>query len=265
MIRSEAVRESRAHESAPVNLVSTPDPATPPNPPSVLITGGGRGIGRALALRFAAEGARVIPAARTRQEVEAVAAEAEALGGRALPLVMDVTDEASVSSALAATREFTGGSLDVLINNAGIFDVLSLEDTTPEIWRRMLDVNLTGPYLVTREALEALTAAADPARSRPAHIFHISSVAGRQGFAEDTAYCATKYGLRGFADALREELAERDVRVSTVYPGATDTTIFDGVAGEWDRSSMARPEDVAEVVYRAWASPREQDVANLSV
>jgi NADP-dependent 3-hydroxy acid dehydrogenase YdfG len=79
------------------------------------------------------------------------------------------------------------------------------------------------------------------------------------------AYCASKYGLRGFGDALRLDLAQRKIRVSTVYPGPTDTSIFDKVPGDWDRSKMNRPEDVAEVVWRAWKAPLEQDVSDLEV
>ena len=79
------------------------------------------------------------------------------------------------------------------------------------------------------------------------------------------AYCATKYGLRGFSDALRADLAPKGVRVSTVYPGPTDTAIFEGVPGQWDRASMARPEEVAEVVWQAWSAPPGADVSDLDV
>ena len=226
--------------------------------PSVLVTGAGRGIGRAIALRFARAGARVVASARTTAEIEAVAGEVEAAGGTGLAVPMDVTDLASVEEAVHRTLAFTGGGLDVLVNNAGVFAIQPFSEMSPATWYRMLAVNLNGPFHVTLMALKGLE------RSERAHLFNISSVAGRQPFEGSSAYCTTKYGLRGFGDVLRAELEPR-IRVSTVYPGATDTTIFDDVPGEWDRASMNRPEDVAEVVWDAWIAPAGADVADLEI
>jgi len=227
--------------------------------PSVLVTGGGRGIGRAIALRFARAGARVVVAARTAREVEAVAREAEALGGRALAVTMDVTDLASVERGMHAALEFTGGSLDVLVNNAGAFTITPFPELSPATWYRVLATNLNGPFHVTLLSLRGLE------QSPRAHVFFVASVAARQAFPGNAAYCASKYGLRGFADALRLDLASRAIRVSTVYPAQTDTPIWDEVPGDWERARMNRPEDVAEVVWRAWAAPPERDVADLEV
>jgi len=228
-------------------------------PLRVLITGGGRGIGRALALRFAREGAQVAVAARSAPEVAAVAAEVERAGGRGLALEMDVTDLASVERAVAGLLEATEGVLDVLVNNAGVFSIQPFAELSPATWYRTLATNLTGPFHVTLLCLRGLE------RSTHAHVFNVSSIAGKQAFPGNVAYCTTKFGLRGFSDALRLDLAERGIRVSTVYPRATDTTIFDGVPGEWDRARMHRPEDVAEVVWRAYRSPRTSDVADLEL
>ncbi len=225
----------------------------------VLVTGAGRGIGRAIALRFARAGAEVAVVSRTVHQIESVAAEIESRGARALAVPMDVSDLASVEDALQRVLQFTQGVLDVLVNNAGAFAVHPFAEMSPATWYRLLAVNLHGPFHVTLLALKALE------RSRGAHIFNISSVAGREPYAGSSAYCTSKYGLRGFSDVLRLELAPKGVRVSTVYPGATDTSIFDGIQGEWDRSSMNRPEDVAEVVWRAYVSPPDADVADLEV
>jgi len=227
--------------------------------PSILVTGGGRGIGRAIALRFASEGARVVVAARTSREVEAVAAEAAHRGGAGLGVTMDVTDLASVEEGVHRALEWTGGSLDVLVNNAGVFSIQPFDSISPATWYRTLATNLNGPFHVTLMALRGL------ARSSRAHVFNLSSIAGRQAFPGNVAYCTTKYGLRGFGDALRMDLAPRGIRVSTVYPSATDTTIFDGVPGDWDRARMYRPEEVAELVWEAYASPPERDVSDLEL
>ena len=225
----------------------------------MLVTGGGRGIGRAIALRFAREGACVAVAARTREEIDAVAEEARAAGGEGLAVRMDVADPESVREGVERSLAHFGGGLDVLVNNAGVFTIRPFPEMDAETWRRHVAVNLDGPFHVTLHALPGLRA------SPGAHVFNVSSVAGLQAFPGNTAYCATKYGLRGFSDALRQDLAELGIRVSTVYPGATDTTIFDDVPGDWDRASMNRPEDVAEVVHAAYASPRDRDVADLAI
>lgn len=228
-------------------------------PISILVTGGGRGIGRSIALRFAREHARVIVAARTRAELESVTREVEALGASGLAVEMDVTDLASVESGLQQALELSGGVLDVLVNNAGVFDIHPFSQMSPATWYRHLAVNLTGPFHVTLLALAGLE------RSSKAHVFNISSTAGLQAFEGCTSYCATKYGLRGFSDALRLDLGEQGIRVSTVYPGATDTTIFDGVPGDWDPATMNTPEEVAEVVWEAYKAAPGLDVADLEV
>lgn len=225
----------------------------------VLVTGGGRGIGRAIALRFAREGAKVCVAARTSSELDDVVAEIGRAGGQGRAQQMNVADHSSVEGAVWRAVEFLGGAMDVLVNDAGVFDVRPFEQMDLQVWRRNLEVNLYGPFYVTLEALEPLLAGERP------HVFNIASIAARQGFAGNTAYCASKYGLRGFGDALREDLRPKGVRVSTVYPGPTDTRIFDGVPGTWDRARMNRPEDVAEVVWNAYVAPAGTNVDDLEV
>ncbi|HTF89307.1 MAG TPA: SDR family oxidoreductase [Planctomycetota bacterium] len=225
----------------------------------VIVTGGSQGIGRAIALAFARRGARVAIAARTGDKLDEVVNEIDKLGGRGCPLQMDLTEDGGIEGAIYRGVEHCDGVIDVLVNNAGVFDVHPFEEQSPADWRKMLNVNLTGPFLVTRETIDALKA------SPRAHIFNIASVAARRGFAGGTAYCASKYGLRGFSDALRVDLAPRKIRVSTVYPDLTNTAIFDGVPGNWDRSKMNQPEDVAAVVLAAYDSPDGTNVDDLDV
>ena len=220
--------------------------------PSIFITGGGRGIGRAIALRFAREGCPVAVAARTSEELDKVVAEVQELGAEGMAAQMNLRDPGSIEAAVWRASDSFGGSIDILVNNAGIFDVKSFDDTDPDMWGRFLEVNLTGAYLVTLEAMGALR------ESDKAHIFNVCSVAARAGYAGNVAYCASKYGLRGFGDALREDLREEGIRVSNVFPGATDTTIFDGVAGDWDRSTMKDPETVADVIWNAYQADGDQ-------
>jgi NAD(P)-dependent dehydrogenase (short-subunit alcohol dehydrogenase family) len=227
--------------------------------PSVLVTGGGRGIGRAIALRFAREGWKVAIAARNCPQLDSVVAEIDALGGKGLAAQMNVREHGSVEAATYRAIEFAGGTLDVLVNNAGVFEVLPIDELDENIWKNVIEVNLHGAFYTTKECLNALL------ESGRGHVINIASVAAKEGFPGGVAYCASKYGLRGFSDALREDLAPRGMRVTTVYPGTTDTTIFDGVRGDWDRATMNRPEDVAEVVWNAWKAAPGVKVDDIDV
>lgn len=239
--------------------MSTSTPTPPVSGRRVLVTGAGRGIGKAIALAFAGPGARIVCAARTRAQLEDTASDIRERGGEALALPMDVTDLASVETGIHESLAFTDGAFDLVVNNAGVFSIVPFEEMSPATWYRMLAVNLNGPFHVALLALNGL------ARGTRPHLVNISSVAGRQPFPGSSAYCTTKYGLRGFGDVLRLEWAERGIRVSTVYPGATDTPIWDGVPGEWDRDQMASAEDVAAVVRGAHFAPDDVDVSDLEV
>jgi NAD(P)-dependent dehydrogenase (short-subunit alcohol dehydrogenase family) len=223
------------------------------------VTGGGRGIGRSIALRFAAEGAYVAVAARTGAELERVVRELDEAGGAGLAVEMDVADLASVEAGVNRALEAMDGVLDVVVNNAGVFAVQPFASLSPATWYRLLAVNLNGPFHVTLMSLKGLE------RSERAHLFNVASVAGRQAYEGSSAYCTTKFGLVGFGEVLSLELEPKGIRVSTVFPGATDTTIFDGVPGDWDRSQMNQPEEVAAVVWKAFVSPPGADVLNVEV
>lgn len=228
-------------------------------PLRVLVTGGGRGIGRAIALRFAREGAHVAVASRNSGELDSVAAEITAAGGRGRAQQMDVADHGSVEGGIYRAVEFLGGSMDLLVNCAGVFDVKPITSMDVATWYRNISVNLNGPFYVTLESLDALMSGDRPM------ILNVATVAARQAFPGNAAYCASKYGLRGFSDAIRLDLADKGVRVTTLYPGPTDTKIFDRVPGNWDRAKMNRPEDVAEVVWKTYNAPAGTPIDDVDV
>ena len=198
-------------------------------------------------------------AARTRSEVESVALEVDGAGGKGLAVEMDVADLASVESGVNRALDAMDGIFDVVVNNAGAFAVKPFAELSPATWYRLMAVNLNGPFHVTLMSLKGLE------RSERAHLFNVSSIAGRRAYEGSSAYCTTKFGLVGFGEVLSLELEPRGIRVSTVFPGATDTTLFDGVSGDWDRSQMNQPEDVAEVIWKAFKAPPGESVQNVEV
>jgi NAD(P)-dependent dehydrogenase (short-subunit alcohol dehydrogenase family) len=180
-----------------------------------LVTGGGRGIGRAIALALGGPDTVVAVAGRTRAQLDETALKLAELGGRGLAIEMDVLDERSVDRALHELAEATGRRLDVLVNNAGMGGGEPIADSDVVRWRRTVDTNLTGTYLVSRAAV--------PLMGAGGRIVNISSVLGRFGVPGYTAYCASKHGVIGFTRALALELAPQEITVNAVCPGWVDT------------------------------------------
>ncbi|MBM4016050.1 MAG: SDR family NAD(P)-dependent oxidoreductase, partial [Planctomycetes bacterium] len=201
------------------------------------------------------EGAAVALLARSRGELAEVARAVAAAGGRALPLAVDVTEEAAVDAAIEQVeREF--GRLDVLVNNAGLFKVKPLVELDRATWEALLATNLSGPFFATRAVVRAMLRRPAVAGRVARAIVNVSSEAGKRGFAGSTAYCATKYGLCGFGDALREELRGHAIRVIQVLPGQVDTQAWDACGLDLARlgirrESMLRPEQVADAIAHA--------------
>jgi NAD(P)-dependent dehydrogenase (short-subunit alcohol dehydrogenase family) len=180
-----------------------------------LVTGGGRGIGRAIALRLAADGLAVAVAARSRDQVEDAA---RAAGRGALPPVLDVTDADSIVAAVERTnREL--GPVDVLVNNAGVAESAQFVKTEPDFWDRHFAVNVRGPYLLTRAVLPGML------ERRWGRIVNIASLAGLFGAPYVTAYTASKHALVGFTRALATEVSGKGVTVNALCPGFTATDI----------------------------------------
>ena len=187
----------------------------------VVVTGAGRGIGRAVAEALAAEGARVAICARGVAELEAAAAQLRAAGADVLALPCDVAREGEVARFADAVRARLGDP-EVLVNNAGIVRRGRLDEQDPLDWQAVLDVNLTGTYHVTRAFLPAMRVA------RRGRIINLSSISGRQGTASLSAYCAAKHAVVGLTRALAEELRDEGVQVNAICPGSVDTRMLEG-------------------------------------
>lgn len=204
-----------------------------------LVTGAGRGIGRAVALAFAREGATVVLAARTAAELDAVAREIEGAGGRALVLPADVRQEAAVAALVRRLLD-AYGRIDLLVAAAGTAAFGPLVETNPPAWDEMMAVNLRAPFLCCRAVLPAMM------QQRSGTIIVIGSAVTSRTLSGASAYTASKYGLLGLARVLAEEMRPHGVRVGVLSAGAVDTALWDAVPSPPDRTRMLRPEQVAE-------------------
>jgi NAD(P)-dependent dehydrogenase (short-subunit alcohol dehydrogenase family) len=208
-----------------------------------IVTGGTRGIGRAIAERLVAAGASVAVCSRSSANVQAFVQKFAGTGA--------VFGEAADVSQLEQVERFFEhvdgrfGALDILINNAGIGIFKSVADLTPDEWRRTIDLNLTGVYYCSHLALSRM-------RNRGGgYIINISSLAGRNPFAGGAAYNASKFGLNGFSEAMMLDHRQEDVRVSYIMPGSVDTEFSPRTGASW----KIQPEDVAQVALMLLTMP----------
>ncbi len=218
---------------------------------TAIVTGGGRGIGAAVARALTARGLRVTVFARTAAEVERVVAE----GGAALAVTGDVRHPADVLR-LVATHEAKLGPTDVLVNGAGIIARGLAEELSPEAFREVLDVNLVGPFLCARAVIPVMKA------RRRGRIVNVASISATIGTAGGSAYNASKAGLLGLTRCLAEELREHGVQCVAVSPGSTDTEMLKETPFEPEMS----PDDVARVVvFAALDAPAAITGSNVEV
>lgn len=210
-----------------------------------IVTGGGRGIGRAIALAFAREGAHVAVTARTTSEIERVKEEITAFDRKAMTMTMDVSDEQEVNEMVRQVREELG-TVDILVNNAGVHIRSPVIDLKLEDWELTMAVNLRGPFLCTKAVLPTMM------KQKSGKIINISSDSGRKGWATGSAYCASKFGLLGLTEAVSEEVAdEYGINVNALCVGGVDTIMarkaldYAGYDVDWDK--IMQPEDIADV------------------
>jgi NADP-dependent 3-hydroxy acid dehydrogenase YdfG len=223
---------------------------------TVIITGASSGIGLEIARTLAVEGARLSLAARSMAKLEHVAADLALTGAVFIIVPTDVTREADCQALVQATVD-AFGVVDVLINNAGYAPPASLLDTTEEIWDSTIDTCLKGVYLMTRAAVAVMLDRGGGT------IVNISSMAGKYGYENRTAYCAAKWGVHGFTEALRVELGSRHIRAHLICPGAVATPWWEHVKNPQPEAvmrQMIRPEEVAEAVRWVLTQPERLQV-----
>lgn len=217
-----------------------------------LVTGGGRGIGRAIALRFAGEGADVAVSARTRDEVERVAEELSATGRRAVAIPADISRADQVHRMVQETLK-TFGRIDILVNNAGYARHFPVADLTEVVWDMTMGVNLKGVFLCTQAVLPGMVA------RKSGCIMTVASISGHRGYRGCSAYCAAKAGAIAFMEALALEVREHNIKAHTISPGAVATKMrADNHPGE-DPSTILPDEEIASAaVFLATLPPQTQ-------
>ena len=226
---------------------------------TALVTGASRGIGLACARALAAAGARVAMLARTEDTLRAAARD---IGLDALPIACDISRPESARVAVQEVESAFGGSPDIVVNNAGLFALASLEHTAPATFARIVDTNLVGSFTIVHALLPGMRA------RRAGHIVTIGSIADRNAFPQNAAYAASKFGLRGLHEVLRAELRGSGVRASLVSPGPVDTALWDVVdpdrrPGFTPRAMMLTPVAVADAVLFVLSQPSEVNVDEL--
>jgi 3-oxoacyl-[acyl-carrier protein] reductase len=212
---------------------------------TVLVTGSGRGIGREIAVLLAAKGLNVIVCSRTQTEINNVLREIKSPeGGKAMGKRCDVSIASDVNNLVEEVLK-KYGRIDVLINNAVISYVKKLIDTTEKEWDQTLDINLKGPFLLCKASVPHMM------KNNLGVIINVSSGAGKVGFEDISAYCASKFGLMGLTESLTWEVANYNIRVMTICPGEVATKMQENVDSSYyqsNKDNMIQPKTVAEKI-----------------
>lgn len=210
-----------------------------------LITGAGRGIGRAIANRFVRDGVQVALVARSADQLDDAAREISDNGGIAIPIPTDITDESQVAS-MVATAEQELGPIDILVNNAGIMVLKPIIETSLEEWNKVMDTNLVGVFLCSKYVMPSMMA------RKTGRIINIGSMAGRRGYPAQGAYCCSKHGLYGLSKVMSIECQPYGIRVNMVSPGGVLTELSESLLssrGATQSSEWMTSEEVADGVY----------------
>ena len=207
---------------------------------TAVITGASTGIGKSLALQLADAGFRLVLAARSKDKLQAIAKDIQQKGGESLPVPTDVSQPEEIKTLKDKALDF--GNVSVVVNNAGTGKFSNIENVTLADWNRQIDVNLRASFLVSQAFIPHMK------QKKKGSLIFINSVAGKKGYAYSTAYVASKFGLRGLAESLREELRENNIKVISIYPGAVDTPFWDDIQSDFPRDAMLKSDALAESI-----------------
>jgi NAD(P)-dependent dehydrogenase (short-subunit alcohol dehydrogenase family) len=220
----------------------------------ILITGASRGIGRAIAGKLSAPDVTLLLHGRDTVALAETCKTVQSQCAGVVKLIHDLATEKAVSDLISQVGD---DPLDVLVNNAGIAVVKPFREVTSEEWNQTLGVNVTAPFRL----MQCFVGQMPPGSS----VVNILSVAAKTGFENWSAYCMSKFALEGFSQSVRAELREHRIRVINIYPAATNTEIWNDVAGEWPRDKMISPEEVASAVAYALSQSPNVAIENITL
>ncbi len=223
-----------------------------------LITGGGRGIGRTLALSLAREGAEVVLTGRTQSELDLVCNEIVSEGGKAHALAADLRKDQDIGRIFDHIRD-TFGRLDILVNNAGIGRFAPIKDLSIEDFDAMWNLNMRALFLCTQRAIPLM------APQQRGAIVNIASLAGKNAFIGGGGYSATKWALLGFAKTLMLEVREQNIRVVTICPGSVDTTFSPSAKDPIRSEKIIHPQDIADTLVTVLTLPDRTMVSEIDI
>jgi NADP-dependent 3-hydroxy acid dehydrogenase YdfG len=232
-----------------------------------LVTGASSGIGAGIALELARAGATMALAARRADRLAGVVAQIEALGGKALALAGDMTVEAEAVKAVEDTVAQLG-RIDILINSAGVMQAGGIENVDFEEYRRVFDINVFGTLYCSSAAVKHMLAQGG------GDIVNITSLAGRKGGPQTSAYSASKHAANSMTDAMRQELGNRNIRVSILMPGATASEVADGISDpNWraaiqahvSKDGAVQPSEIGETIAFMLSLPRHVNISEITV
>ena len=226
-------------------------------PETAVITGASSGVGKSLAIQLSDAGYKVVLAARSEDKLNVIAEEIQKMGGNYLVVPTDVSQPEQINNLKDRTLEY--GDVFVVINNAGLGKFCKIEDVTLEDWNRQLDVNLRASFLVSQAFIPGMK------RRKKGTLVFMNSVAGKKGYPYSAAYVASKYGMRGLADSLREELREDNIKVISIHSGAVDTPFWDGAGVNFPREEMLDTNILAQSIVHAIQSPGNFTIEELVV
>ena len=200
-------------------------------------------MGKAIAVKLASKKYITVLASRDKKKLEKTSNEIGKVNGQYLIIQTDVTSEKSVKKLFSKAAKL--GQLELLINNAGVGTFNKVEEISFKDWKRMIDVNLTGSFLCSKEAILLMK------KQKYGHILFINSLSGKRVLPWGSGYSASKYGLKGFADSIRLELRKSNVKVTSVFPGSIDTTWWDKMNMNFPRDKMLILDDVVDAIYNS--------------
>lgn len=205
-----------------------------------VITGASSGIGRSIAKLLASNGMAVCLGARSTAKLELIVNEIKEDGGTAYSFFLDLSEDDSIQTFIENVNKT--GSVKTLINNSGFGRFDKIENTSAADWDEMMTVNLRGAFMMSKAFIPKMK------RIKRGNLIFINSVAGRHGYPFSAGYVASKFGLRGLAESLRNELREDNIKVTSIYPGAVDSNFWENINAEFPRKEMMNPEEIADTV-----------------